>query len=311
MRGGFSVTLIVVLLFAGGYFYNFAQAVCAIPLKYRVGELDERFDLTLDEAKVAIAAATEVWEEATGKNLFTYDENADFTINFAYDERQALVEEEVTFTNQLESAKDINDALTATYDSLVADYNALKATYENKVVAYEQHFKNYNQTVDSYNESGGAPPEVFDELEAEKAALEAERRELNSLSSQLNALVMEINSIGEKGNSLIEDYNEDVGDFNNRFGQSREFTQGDYRGDHINIYTFKDQWELETVLAHELGHALSLDHVEGEESIMHYLMGDQPLTPSLSSPDLMEFNRVCGEMSIWDKIVYRLDISQK
>lgn len=311
MRSGFTIVLMVTVLFAGGYFYNLAQAVCPIPLTYRVGEIDERFNLTESEAKVAIAEAAEVWEAATSQNLFIYDDEAEFTVNFIYDERQELVNDEVDFEEKLETAQDVNDALSDTYAALVAEYNKLKLAYADRAESYEQRFTTYNNTVRQYNEAGGAPKGVFEELEAERAALERERAALNALGKELNELVAEINAIGEKGNSLIKNYNENVGEFNERFGQFREFTQGDYMSGRINIYTYKDEQELQTVLVHEFGHALSLDHVEGDASVMHYLIGGQPADLALSSEDVAEFNRVCGDMNLWDKIVYRLNLFQK
>jgi len=306
MRSGFSVTLIVVLLFAGGYFYNLAQAVCPVPLTYRVGELDERFGLTLDEAKVAIAEAAETWEAATGQNLFSYDDKAAFTVNFIFDERQALINEEMSFAEKLEGAEGRNEVLTITYEALVQQYEAVKSNYEFEVDRFENRLADYNATVAKYNAQQGAPPDVYAELQDERAALDAKRLELDRVANRLNIMVGEINEIGQKGNQLIASYNENVGQFNERFGGGREFTQGDYQSNRINIYTFKDGWELHTVLTHEFGHALSLDHVEGTASVMHHLIGGQPAELALSSEDLSEFNRVCGDMSLWDKIVYRL-----
>ncbi len=306
MRSGFSVTLIVVILFAGGYFYNLAQAVCPVPLTYKVGEIDARFELPTDEAKVAVAQAAEIWEKTTGQNLFSYDDEAAFTINFIFDERQALINEEMSFTEKLEDAEGRNEVLTITYEALVEQYEDVKSNYEREVDRFEERLATYNDTVAKYNAEQGAPPEVYAELQAERAALDAKRLELDRAANRLNIMVSEINEIGQKGNQLIANYNEHVGEFNQRFGEAREFTQGDYQSGRINIYTYKDEWELQTVLAHELGHALSLDHVESAASVMHHLIGGQPAELTLSSEDLAEFNRVCGNMNLWDKIVYRL-----
>lgn len=306
MRSGFSVALFAVIVFAGGYFYNLAQAVCPIPFTYRIGFIDERFDLTLEEARVAVSDAAEIWEQATGQNLFSYDEDAKFAINFVFDERQEFTNSEEQFKDALEAAENVNTAIGETYAKLISEYNELKLLYEDKVEDFEQRFAVYSETVDRYNQEGGAPKAVFEELEAERLSLIKERSNLNDLDKKLDTLVVEVNRIGAHGNALIKNYNEKVGVFNEEFGESREFTQGDYNYGRINIYTFKDFDELELVLAHELGHALSLDHVEGEESVLYYLIGEQPKQLTLSETDIAEFNRVCGDMNLWDKIVYRL-----
>lgn len=106
---------------------------------------------------------------------------------------------------------------------------------------------------------------------------------------------------------MVENYNENVGEFNDRYAQeAREFTQGDFSDGRINIYTYTDEQELTTVLIHELGHAMSLEHVDGSSSMMYFQIGEQPLEFELSATDLSEFNRVCGSMSLWDKLVYKL-----
>lgn len=294
MRSGFSILLIVTVLFAGGYFYYIAQAVCPVPLSYRIGDLDERFNLSEEEARLAVATAEGVWEDATGRNLFTYDPDADFTINFVFDERQALSDAEQDFKNQLDRTEGQNEQIAAEYEALVAEYNELKAAYTSAAAVYERKLEDYNDTVSKYNAAGGAPKDAYEKLENTKDELDQERRALNKQTAQLNDLVAEINQVGDKGNQVIETYNEGVATYNQTFGQPREFTQGDYQGDHINIYTFSDRAELELVLTHELGHALHLGHVEGSTSIMYYLIGDQSreLTPTES--DLAEFTHVCG-----------------
>lgn len=306
MRSGFLLGLMVVLVFAGGYFYNFAMAVCPIPIEYRIGVLDDRFDLTEDEAKVAVAAAAEVWEEATGQNLFIYDEHAEFPVNFIFDERQAFRNEEERLRSQLDTASEVNDAITSTYENLKTEYQRLSQQFQSQIAAYDKRLADYNATVDEYNQQGGAPQSVYEELKEEKEALDDERERLKRVDQQLDEMVEKINGLGEQGNALIENYNENVGEFNDRYGELPEFTQGDYGNGRINIYTYKDLEELHTVLVHEFGHALSLDHVEGEASVMYYLIGGQPDELKLSAADLAEFDRVCGSMNLWDKIMYRL-----
>lgn len=306
MRGGFAVTLIVVLLFAGGYFYYIAEAVCPAPLQYRLGELDERFFLTEEEAKLTIAQAESVWEDATGQNLFSYDETADFTINFIFDERQAFADAEDDFKERLDETETINDSIASEYQELVAEYETSKADYEAAVVAYETRLREYNDEVESYNEDGGAPAAVYTRLQEEKQALDREQRALNQTAGELNQLVDDINRVGAEGNKVIETYNRNVSVYNRTFGEPREFTQGDYQGDFINIYTFESQAELELVLAHELGHALHLGHVEGEESLMYYLIGGQPDTLTLSAADSEAFARVCG--AGFDSFLERLKV---
>jgi hypothetical protein len=302
MRKGFTLSLLITILFGGGYFYYIAEAVCPVPISYTLGDIDERFNITREEARLSLSEAESVWEDATGRNLFTYEEDGKLTIHFVFDDRQQFINAEGEFKEKLDATENISDAIKDTYANLVEEYTDLKMTYETKVASYEQKLAVYNAEVERYNNQGGAPSDVYESLSEQKRVLNREQASLNELSSSLNELVREINNIGEKGNSLINTYNQGVGVYNETFGESREFTQGDYTGEEINIYTFEDSEELKLVLVHELGHALSLEHVDGEESIMHYLLGGQPESSMLSEYDLAEFDRVCGDKTLWEKI---------
>jgi hypothetical protein len=75
------------LFLASGYT---AAHTCVVPISYRIGELDGRFHLDTEEAKVIFEKAESVWEEATGRELFIYDETAAFTVNFVFDDRHSV-----------------------------------------------------------------------------------------------------------------------------------------------------------------------------------------------------------------------------
>lgn len=304
MRKPFIVALLITILFSGSYIYREVEAICGVPLSYRIGQVDERFKISQEEAKLAVADAAALWEEAAGRDLFVYDPRADFAVNFVFDDRQAFADAEVDFRQKLDVSQGFSDAIEESYEILSGRYESLKVEYENKVASYERRLDAYNEKVDSYNESGGAPPEAFRQLEVERSKLDSELETVNQLSQQLNDLAEQINSMSEQSSELIEKYNQTVSDYNNRFTEAREFTQGDYQGDSINIYKFSDEAELKLVLAHELGHALSLGHVPGEESVMFDHLRDQPDPLHLSETDLAEFKRVCSQTarSFWERL---------
>lgn len=294
MRSIFVITLITTTLFAGGYLYYSAMAICPTPIEYRIGEFDDRFAITRDEARLVIADAEAVWEDATGRNLFTYDPEAKFTINFVFDERQAYADTEQGFRDRLDQSANLNEEVRAQYQTLLDEFELLQARYETQRESFEAKRDAYNQRVAELEQADSVSEEEYAAVEADRVALNEQADAINALAAELQTLTDKINNIGSLGNQLVESYNRNVEVYNDTFTTGEAFTQGDYRGGSITIYKFSDRDELETVLAHELGHALSVGHVEGERSVMYYLMGEQPSDLQLSSHDLDEFVRICG-----------------
>jgi DNA repair exonuclease SbcCD ATPase subunit len=269
------------------------DTACKTPVRYNIGEIDSRFGTNREEIRRIAQNAELVWENALNTDLFVYDEQADLSINFVYDERQKNAEIEAELREDLEAKEGMSEGVAAQYERLIAEFRTLKKQYEPRVVAYEKKLKAYNNEVTEWNDKGGAPRLEIETLNAEQEALMKEQASLQALSLKLNSLVTELNRIGARGNALIKDYNTIVEEYNERFSESHEFAQGDYAPEAINIYQFDSEDELMLVLAHEFGHALSLGHVENEESIMYRTMGEQSLKTGISQEDKAEFDRLC------------------
>lgn len=299
MRFPFLVVLVLTFAGAGTFWYKSTAAICPAPLTYRVGEIDSHFNLDTEAAKKHLAKAEAVWEESAGRELFIYDEKATFVVDFIFDERQAEADIEVTEQNALDAKKIENDSLVDTIENLQKEYDALGDSYKKRVSTYEAKLNAHNDKVNSYNDQGGAPTEVFAELERERSNLNAESAELSKKADELTGLANKINELSERGNELVGQYNEEVVEYNKKFGYAREFTQGDYQGERINVYKFSDDAELLAVLTHEFGHALGLEHVEGESSVMYYLLKNTTDAPTLSKEDKDAFVAQCGSGEEW------------
>jgi Matrixin len=288
--------LLLTLIGSGAYFFTAASALCPAPLAYTLGSFDERFKISRVEAKEAIIEAEALWETTTGRELFSYtDDPTAFPVNFIFDDRQERAIAEEIQRESLDTKEQTSEEIAKQYEVLTNQYDQDEEAYNRLVSAYETRLETFNETVARYNAAGGAPPAEFARLEREEKNLQTKASELEAASRELAALADGINALSEEGNRLIEQYNNGVKTYNRTFGHTDEFTQGDYQGTSINIYTFTDRDELVTVLAHELGHALSIGHVENETSVMYYLMGKQPERLTLSDEDMAAFIEVCGQ----------------
>ena len=295
MRQTFAVILIFTLIFGVSFWYGQTADICPAPIKYKVGDIDERFGITKSELKELLFTTEEAWEDPTKRELFVYDEDTDFTVNLIYDERQHMVNTEYEWRESLDKQENESKLILDQVEELSAEYRSIQSEYNKKRDAYEARLNKYNNQVEQYNREGGAPTEEYDRLQNEQKELDRELRELVVAEKGMNKLTEEINKLGDQGNKMVEVYNENVKKYNEIFGNRDIFTQGDFQRERINVYKFENKEELKRVLVHEFGHSLGIQHVDGEDSIMYYLMTERSGPVTLSEEDKNAFIAVCGD----------------
>ncbi len=304
MRLSILLLILIATLFGGGFWSQYIDTTCRTPVYYHVGAVDERFGTSKEEIKRIAGNAEMLWEDALHADLFVYSDTEDgVPINLIFDERQEEAEKEADLRADLEAKEGMSESVGAQYETLIAKFRTLKKEYESRVVTYEATLQKYNTEVTKWNNEGGAPENIAKELQKKGEMLANEQDALQQLAGQLNTIAENLNNIGARGNALITDYNSIVEKYNEEFSDAREFAQGDYADKTINIYQYDSEEELTIVLAHEFGHALSLGHVEGEESIMYSLMGAQTSEVGVQAPDIAEYTNVCREKSVFESIV--------
>ncbi len=258
------IVVIALAVVGGANYYAFKSSrPCAHPVAYGLGAIDPRFEIATSTLLAQTMAASAIWNKAAGQVLLGYDPNAKLKINLVYDEREANAKLGREIARQQAGLDSTRTAL----DALQADFSARQAAY--------------NQKVREVNARGGATKKEATALEVEKDALE-------SLADSLNSRVAGYNASVRALNSEIKKYDELAG---------RPFEEGQYvrdaKGERINIFEFVGAEQLERVLAHELGHALGLDHTEDPKSIMYAKNESGNLIPT--NDDLAALKALCGK----------------
>jgi predicted nucleic acid-binding Zn-ribbon protein len=270
---------------------------CKSPISYSLGEFDTRFGVSKTDFLSAMKDAEAIWEKPIGKNLFDYSTGGNLKVNLIYDTRQETTSKLQSMGISLKNDRASYNEVKAKYDSVVATYDQQKIAFNNRVSAFEARKNAYEAEVARINRRGGGDKATVDRLNVEREYLQSESSGIVSDQNRLNTYVDQINSLVSALNQLATTLNINVKNFN-KIGDNLggEFNEGLYKidknGEEIDIYQFENRTKLVRVLAHELGHALGLDHNEDSKAIMYRL--NNGINEKLTNTDLVALKLLCG-----------------
>ncbi len=270
---------------------------CRSPITYSIGEFDTRFGLSKADFIESLSQGEKIWEGAINKQLFKYDPKGLLKINLIYDNRQATTQQLKNMGLQVNNSKSSYDELKKKYDTVKSEYLSLKNNFELKVADFEKRKASYEAKVNSVNAKGGGSKSVVASLNQERDSINSELQliqsmqvELNTKVDQINALASALNETAKALNLTVDKYNAVGGSLGGEFEEGTYTQQGSSRK--IDVYQFDNKTKLVRVIAHELGHALGLEHNEDSKAIMYRL--NNGVNEKLTQADINEVKVLCG-----------------
>jgi len=273
--------------------------VCRFPILYSIDRIDPNFSVNKTELENIIGKAAAEWAKASGKTLFSETETGPLKINLVYDERQKETDMLKKLGLSVDQGKDAFDSLETTYNRMKIDYMTLSANYDRLVKNFESEKTALQTTIDYWNKRGGAPKKEYEKIQTEQAMLEKNFASLETERLALNQRVKDMNQVGAILNQMAKELNIKVAEYNSGGQTVRNvFEAGlyvsDQTGQNIYVYQFENKDKLQSILAHELGHALGLEHNEDKNSIMYKL--NQGQVQNITATDIEALVKECPNL---------------
>lgn len=286
----------------------FAHVPCGIPVHFALAQVDPGFGLDRETVMTALVEAANLWQDTSGAILFLESDHAlAMQVSLRYDERQQSANTRRSLRGGLERDRvrfEDDESMLLQWGERI---EAARESHERAAAMLAARARAHEHDVSAWNAGRG------ERSEARRQALETESVLLRDALADLERAGLALNADVEAYNRRATDLRQRGADFQARVARYNEASSaspvesGRYsyapgEGRRIEVYRAESYDELVLVLAHELGHALGIGHVDEPGAVMHAMLHeggllepgrDRPL--ELSVADRAALVSVCGK----------------
>jgi hypothetical protein len=286
---------------------------CDVPLRWRLAEVDPRFGMSQGEVEVAIRQAGELWEQAAGAGLFSHHPDDGFPIRLVWDQRQEGADARQAADRELTRIADELEQRRRRLDDRRRALAREREELADRFRAFEERLARHNRSVAEWNQGARTTEGEGRRLEAQERELEQEGRGLEARTEALEGERRRLEEESERFNLEVSGFNQRVAEMEGSESALR-IESGTYREEvetrngrvvavsrRIEIHHFAHREHLILLLAHELGHALGLPHVDEPEAVMAAAHGPRGEAwagslPRIHRADLEILREVCADL---------------
>tara|TARA_R110002126_G_scaffold38317_13_gene114467 strand:- start:7873 stop:8790 length:918 start_codon:yes stop_codon:yes gene_type:complete len=262
------------------------QQLCQTPVLWRIGQLDPAFTLTAQQAEQAAHDAAQQWNSAFERELFRFDSQDGFPINFRYDQRQQQVLQQAMLSRNIQR-----------YDSNIEQRAETLRQQSEQLQQRQREFAQSNQQFAAEyatfkQQAANARQDNLAALQQQQQRLQQRQQQLQQQAQRLNEQQAQLQRENQYLNNTVADRNALLTEQPPTLAAEVGLMEINNGSRKMTIFAYSTTAALQLTIAHEFGHALGVGHTNSSTSVMHPALN--PQQQGLTADDIEALKQQCG-----------------